>query len=68
MNDAVEQDFFFLNFAKETLVLEEGITSGLQNAGVGGVFRLRIAHQENSLGSWMELREDTRVNDFAERP
>ncbi len=29
MDDAVEQDFFFLNFAEEALVFEKGIAGGL---------------------------------------
>ncbi len=58
MNDAMEEDFLFLNFAQEFLVFERGAASGLQNldallilrpGGVNGEDRAVFQKQRRSL-------------------
>ena len=54
MDDAVEQDFFFLNFAEEALVLEKGIAGGLKQLLPFGIGARKIANEEHVFAVDME--------------
>ncbi len=54
MDDAVEQDFFFLNFAEEAFVFEKGIAGGLIKFLAFGIRACKIANEEHVFAVDME--------------
>jgi hypothetical protein len=48
MNDAVEQDFFFLNFAEELFMIKDGITGCLQDLNLLVILRVEGTNGKNA--------------------
>src|SRR5277367_5746070 len=49
MNDAVKQDLFFLNFAKEAFVVEQSVTRGLPSAHLLAEGQVRAVQRKDAL-------------------
>ena len=58
MNDAVQQDFFFLNFFQQALVNEKAIARGLQDAGLFREGRRAALNGQNALARYEQLFDD----------